>query len=186
MRKLPIFTKAKFLATRWAVEEKATALIESALLFPVLLSLLLASYDLGRGIVVNQKTIAAAQIIGDLITRDRSVTMSSLEDIVVAGELALAPYATGPFGYDIASVQFDSDGDPVVLWRVTKNTTQNNTAVDSTEGLGEAGDGLIVVTANYRYQPYFAGFIVDEINMREVAFLHGRKSSTVACADCPT
>lgn len=170
---------------RWWVEEEATALTESAILLPVMISMLMGCYDLGQGILMNQKTIGASQIIGDLITRDRSVTMSSLGDIVVAGELAFEPYTKEPFGYDIASIRFDADGNPQVLWRVTHNMAGNDAAIDSTRGLGVEGDGLVVVTANYTYDPYFTHFVVDEINMQEVAFLHGRKSATVSCNDCP-
>ena len=177
---------AKWQLIRWAREEEATALMETVILFPVLLSLLLACYDLGQGIIVNQKAIGAAQIIGDLVTRDRNVTMESLQDIVVAGELALEPYSRTPFGYDIVSVQFDTDGSPIVLWRVTHNSLENDAAVDSTQGLGEAGEGVVIVTASYKYEPHFSSFVVDEIDMKEVAFLRGRKSSTVVCADCPS
>lgn len=171
---------------RWYYEQQATAFIETVVLFPVLISLLMGTFDLGQGITVNQKTIGAAQIIGDLITRDRSVTMSSLEDIIIAGELALEPYSTASFGYDIVSVEFDKDGDPIVLWRVTENITKNDDAVLSTKGLGAEGEGVVVVTAGYKYNPYFTHFVVDEINMKEVAFLRGRKSSTIACNDCPS
>ena len=78
---------ARIQLVRWAREENAVAAIETAILFPILISLLMGCYDIGRGLNVNQKTIAAAQIIGDLVARDRSVTMSSLQDIVEAGRL---------------------------------------------------------------------------------------------------
>jgi Flp pilus assembly protein TadG len=175
----------KFQLIRWANEERGAALMETVILFPVLIALLMGCYDLGRGITVNQKTIAASQIIGDLIARDRSVTFASLQDIVTAGRLAFDPYTSVPFGYDIVSVQFDDDGEPEVLWRVTNNAQQNDAAVASTEGLGGPGDGIVIVTAVYNYNPYFSNFVVDEISMQEVAFLRGRRSPTVACADCP-
>ncbi len=170
---------------RWAKEEEATALIETAILFPVLITLMMGTYDLGQGVTVNQKTIAAAQVIGDLIARDRTTDMNTLQEIITAGEMALEPYSTAPFGYDIASVQFDEDGNPVVLWRITENALENDDAVASTEGLGPPGDGVLVVTAVYNYDPYFSHFVVDEINMKEVAFLRGRKGPTITCADCP-
>jgi Flp pilus assembly protein TadG len=170
---------------QWAGEEKGTAYIETVLLMPVFISLLMGVYDLGRGVTTNQKVIGASQIIGDLIARERDVTMAALDDIIVAGELAIEPYPVAPLGYDIVSVEFDDDGDPQVLWRVTVNTAQNNDAVESTENLGAPGDGILIVTTTYDYQPYFTHFVVDEINMHEVAFLHGRKSATITCADCP-
>lgn len=178
-----ILRRTKFLL--WWVEEKAVALTEAAILFPVLLSLLMGVYDLGQGIVVNQKVMSASQVVGDLITRNEVVTIDLVNDIVTAGELALEPYSTATFGYDIASVQFDEDGDPVVLWRVTAGMVENDIAVDSTSGFAEEGEGLVVVTVEYEYTPFFSHFVVDQINMREVAFLRGRKSATITCTDCP-
>ncbi|PZQ47724.1 MAG: pilus assembly protein TadG [Micavibrio aeruginosavorus] len=171
---------------RYIQEERATAFVETTILMPVMITLLMGVYDLGQGIIVNQKTIGASQIIGDLVTRERSITPDGLEDIIKAGELALEPYRTETFGYDIASVQFDEDGNPDVLWRVTKNMSPNAAAVASTEGLGQAGEGVVVVTTVYKYDPFFTHFVVDQINMQEVAFLRGRRSSTVACEDCPS
>lgn len=185
MRDMLYILAAKLQLVRWANEEHGVAAIETVMLFPILISLLLGCYDIGRGINVNQKTIAAAQIIGDLIARDRSVTFSSLQEIITAGRLAFDPYPSDTFGYDIVSVQFDEDGDPVVLWRVTQNAPENDTAVESSTALGGPGEGVVIVTAVYNYRPYFVNFVVDEINMQEVAFLRGRRSATVACEDCP-
>lgn len=166
-------------------DEGAMSLMETAILFPILLSMLMAVYDLGQGIVVNQKTVAASQIMGDLITRNEIVTTDLIDDIVNAGELALAPYSTEGFGYDIASIQFGEEGVPEILWRVTENMEQGDAAIDSTEGLGEEGEGVVVVSVVYAYVPYFANFVVDSIDMNELAFLRGRKSLVVGCTDCP-
>ncbi len=175
----------RFSFRRYAREEDATALIETVILMPVMITLLMGCFDLGQGILMNQKTIGASQIIGDLITRGKTVTMGSLEDMIAAGELAFEPYSTATFGYDIASVEFDEDGEPVVLWRVTENMDPNDDAIDSTEIIGSPGDGVVVVTSIYKYTPFFSHFVVDEINMKEVAFLRGRRSATITCNDCP-
>lgn len=175
----------KLQLVRWAQEEKAVAAIETAMLFPILIALLMGCYDIGRGINVNQKTIAAAQIIGDLVARDRSVTMASLQEIIEAGRLAFDPYPSETFGYDIVSVQFDEDGEPQVIWRVTQNAQANDDAVASSGALGAPGDGVVIVTAVYNYEPYFVNFAIDDISMEEVAFLRGRRSPVVACDDCP-
>ncbi len=178
-----IWNKCAF--KRWLDEEKATAFTETVILMPVLVSMLMACYDLGQGITTNQKVIGAAQVMGDLIARERNIDMVGLQDVIIAGELVLQPYSTANFGYDIASVEFDVDGSPIVLWRVTDNMAENDDAIASTEGLGAPGEGVLVVTTAYTFDPYFSHFVVDEINMQEVAFLRGRRSSTIECADCP-
>jgi Flp pilus assembly protein TadG len=170
---------------RWCKEERAVAATEAALLFPVLMSLLMGVYDIGNGIVVNQKTITASQIIADLVTRNQVVDMDLVSDITIAGRMALEPFSATPMGYDIASIEFDEDDNPVVLWRITNNMDPNDAGVDSTEIIGEEGQGVVVVSVNYQYRPFFAHFVVDQINMQEVAFLRGRRSATVECTDCP-
>lgn len=169
---------------RWWVEKTATALMETVILFPVLLTMLMGCFDLGQGISVNQKTVSASQMMADLIARQRSVTMDVVNDIIMAGQLAIEPYDRRPFGYDIVSVRYDEGGDPEVLWRVTENMEPNNAAIRRSEGLGEEGEGVIIVTAHYIYTPTFVNFVVDEIEMTEEAFLRGRRSATVTCEDC--
>lgn len=170
---------------RYIHDERGVSLLETAILFPILLSLLMAVFDLGRGIVVNQKTIAATQIIGDLITRNEVVDIDLINDIINAGELAIAPYSIDSFGYDIISVVFDENEEPEILWRVTDNMEEGDEALDSTTGLGVEGEGVVVVNVTYAFRPFFSSFIVDVINMNESAFLRGRKSVIVACSDCP-
>lgn len=170
---------------RWWRGDRGMALIETTLLFPVMLSLLMGVYDLGQGIVVNQKTISSSQVMADLISRNQNIDMALLNDIVIAGRMTMEPYTAVAIGYDIVSISFDEDEAPVVIWRVTENMAANATAVESTEGLGEEGDGMVIVTVNYQYIPFFSNFLFDRIDMSEVAFLAGRRSATVQCADCP-
>lgn len=173
------------LTRRWRVEEKAVAAVEAAILFPVMMTLLMGVYDIGNGIVINQKTITASQVMADLVARNQVVDLNAINDIIVAGRLALEPFSTATMGYDIVSVEFDEDEDPVVLWRMTSNMAENDAAVESTDPIAEEGNGVVIVSVAYRYTPFFSNFIVDEINMQEVAFLRARRSATVTCNDCP-
>ncbi len=172
---------------RYWAEEKAVAAVETAILFPVLISLMMAVYDLGQGVVVNQKTISASQIVGDLIARNEVVDQDLVDDIALAGQLALEPYASrnGSYGYDVVSVQFDEDDDPEVLWRVTENMIADEEIIDRADGLGEEGEGVVIVSVTYQYTPFFTNFVVDTIDMTETPFLPRRKSAIIACSDCP-
>jgi len=175
----------KFFSKRRFIEdESGMSFVETAILFPILLSLIMAVYDLGQGVIVNQKTVMASQVIGDLITRYEFLDADTVNDIVTAGELSIEPYPKQPFGYDITSIEFDEEGDPIILWRMTENMSPDANAVNSTIGLGAEGEGVVVVSVNYKYVPYFSNFVFDEIRMNERAFLRGRRSVTVQCDDC--
>ena len=169
---------------QYTQDESGVSVTEMAILFPILMAMMMAVYDLGNGIVVNQKTVAASQIIGDLVTRNEVVDAAMIQDIVNAGEFALDPYPRTGFGYDIVSIVFDEDADPEVLWRMSENISEGNATIDAGVGLGDAGEGVVVVTVTNDYEPLFSGFVVDVYNMSERAFLRGRKSAVVSCGDC--
>lgn len=165
--------------TRYGREEEAVAATEAALVFPILLTLLLGTFDMGFGILAAQKTIRASQVTADLIARHRSVSMSEINEAIEAGQLSLTPFDTSSYGVDAVSIEFDENNNPIVLWRETRNMSPNNNALASLQNLGDEGEGLVIVTVRYNFSPVFAGFVANEIPMQEVAFVRGRLTSTV-------
>lgn len=165
---------------RWIDDVEAVAATEAALVFPILMTLLLATTDMGYGILAAQKTIRASQVTADLVTRHRSVSTDEIDEAIEGGQLSLVPFRTNQrYAVDIVSIEFDDDGDPTILWRETRGMTANTTVLDSLDGLGAPGEGLLAVTVIYQYQPIFSGFVVNEMTFQEVSFARGRLSSTV-------
>lgn len=164
---------------RWAREEGGVAAVEAALLFPVMLTMLLGMVDIGNAILSNQKTITASQVTADLIARKEVVSTTDINEAIEAARLALEPFSTATFGVDIVSVRFDNNGAPQIVWRETQNMTPNDNAVASTAAIGEPGEGMVIVSVVFRYDPIFSGFVIHEIPMEEVAFVRGRKSPVV-------
>lgn len=164
---------------RWYKNEDGLAAVEAALVFPVLLVLFLGTFDLGNGILANQKTIRASQVTADLIARTSQVDINMVNEAVEAGELALNPMPTDTFGVDIVSIEFDDDENPVIVWRDTRNMAPLADVFTRVESLAQAGEGVLVVTIEYDFQPVFAGFVIDTIPMREIAFARGRQGAVV-------
>lgn len=163
----------------WIDDEEGVAMVEAVMLFPPMITLLLGVYDLGNGIMLSQKTITASQVAADLISRNKTMNDANLSDIIEGSKLAFEPYGTTDYGVDIVSVQFDSNKNPVVLWRRTENMLPNVEAVNSVKGLSPSGEGMIIVTVVYKYVPQFAHFFTGEMDFSEVAFSRGRRSATV-------
>lgn len=160
-------------------DEHATALVEAALFFPVMFTLLMGIFDIGNGIILNQKTITSSQIAADLVGRVKSVNQDDINGIVDAAKLSFQPHSTNAFGIDVVSIEFDENSNPIILWRETVNMPPNESAVASTAGLSAEGEGIIIVSVNYTYQPLFSRMFVDNFEMQEVAFSRGRRSRTV-------
>lgn len=164
---------------KWWRAEDGLAAVEAAMIFPILLTLMLATIDLGQGLLANQKTIRASQVTADLITRQSSVDANDVDEAVQAGQLAYEPMSSDGFGIDIISISFDDDANTVVEWRETRNMDPIDDLDDRVSGLAEAGNGVVVVAVEYEYEPIFSGFVIDTIPMQEIAFARGRNSAVV-------
>lgn len=168
---------------RWRDDESAIAALESAFVFPILLVMLLGTFDMGNAILANQKTIRASQIVADLVTRTITLSADDVDEAIQAGALAYQPFNDTTYGIDIVSMRFDQDGDPIIIWRETRNMEPMDDVMERVESLADPNTGVIVVAARYTFEPIFAGFIVNEIPMKEVAFAKGRRSSIVCLQD---
>lgn len=168
---------------KYKKNEEGLAAVEAAMLFPILFTMIFGIYDLGHGLLINQKVVAASHIAGDLLARKAAVSDTDIQDAVEAAKLAVDPYSRASFGIDIASVQFSGDSDGSVIWRYTKNSEENLNAVADSIGLGADGEGVLVVTLKYEYTPFFYKMFFGSIKMTEISFLRGRKSAVIRHED---
>lgn len=178
MSRIRIFKK-KTIFQGFVRNKEGAAIVESALLFPVLMLLFMGLWDLGNGMLANQKTITAAQVIGDLVAREKVVDSVDLNNFEVAGRLAYGSMPTDTYGIDILSVEFDDIDQPFTLWRETRNMAPDPDALSSTVGLGGESEGVVVVTVRYVFEPTFSTIITGDLVMEERAYLRGRRSPTV-------
>ncbi len=160
-------------------EEDGLAAVEAAYIFPIMLTMLLGVYDIGNGIIANQKTIRASQVTADLIARTAEIDSAGLNEAIQGGQQALVPLNDTTYGVDVVSIRFDSDANAVIEWRETRNMTPMSDVLTRVQALGQADEGVLVVASEYTFEPLFAGFIVEDMQMREVAFARGRKSAVV-------
>ena len=167
------------LLQRWLKGCDGVAAMEAAMVFPILLTLMLGTFDLGNGILANQKTIRASQVTADLIARDSTIDAAGLDEAIRGGELALEPLSSASLGVDVVSISFDDDANPVIEWRETRNMPPMADVLTKVAPLAEPGEGVLVVGVNYTYTPLFAGFVVDTIQMQEIAFARGRKGAAI-------
>jgi len=165
---------------RWKREENGNVLIESALLFPLLVTMLMGTVDIGQGLLVNKKLISAVHIASDLISRERSLSDDMLDEYMEAARLSLAPYPVNSFGIDIVGIRFTGESaTPSVQWRDTIDMNPVVNIESLAGGLGTEDEGVVAVTVAYTYQPRFSGIVSGPIEMQETAFLRGRISSFV-------
>src|SRR3546814_5691721 len=90
------------------------------------------------------------------LTQRRVVSDAQLDDFLRAAELIFEPFPPSSVTVGIAGVRFNPDsGDAEVTWTKSKNGGSVPAALTVAEGLGEKGEGVVVVRVTYNYQPVF-------------------------------
>lgn len=168
------------LCRRWKKDDGGNIVIETAMLFPLLMTMLMGSFDAGQGLLVNKKLISAAHITSDLIAREKSLSDDMLNEFIEAAHLSMEPYSIDSFGIDVVGIRFvGEEATPTIQWRDTIDMDPVANIETLAEGLGKEEEGVVAVTVVYTYQPRFSNIIVDPVAMQETAFVRGRISSFV-------
>src|SRR5690606_10088731 len=132
---------------RFLCDTSAMTATEVALFLPIMLTLLLGVVDLGNAMLLDKKTMTAAMVSTDLLTRRATVTEADVQDAYAAGRMAVQPYNGNLLGMDIVSIRFQgANADPAIVWRETYNMTENPDVLALADGLGVSGEGIMVIT----------------------------------------
>ena len=169
------------------LDERGTALVEFAMVLPILLSLLLTGIEVGRYVLLNLKLQHASYIMGDIVSRDEDMTNCDLDGLFGAIEQAVQPF------------EFDANG-VVIVSGISKRSTQNNPKVRwQRSGAGslshastysapvsnanlpagfvlDDGESVLVVELFYQTEPWLLGFIPQQ-TVSKTSFFRPRLGS---------
>jgi Flp pilus assembly protein TadG len=164
--------------------QQGSAAVEFALIAPMMIALFCAIIELTGLLMVERKIISASQSVADLVTQETSVTSQDLDDIVQAGRLIFDPYPTLTLTFNIASIRYNTDtGVPELVWqRLVGVNPGGSDILTQAAGLGDPGEGVVIVYITYSYDPLLGGIITGTVNLDEMSFSRPRRSPVVTCA----
>lgn len=149
-------------AARIAGDRAGTAVIEFAVLFPVLLTLFLGSFETSHLLLAYLKLEAAAETAADLVAQTSPNTVlqsSDFTNITNAVDQVMTPLSTTGLEVAYASVTY-STGSPVIDWHVEVNGAAPITVSSLPDGVNAATlgsetqgslDSVIVVRLTFPY-----------------------------------
>lgn len=171
----------------FARDRSGQALIEAALIFPILVGLFLGITEFSEAFTVNRRIEAAANVSADLVARTQSVTTADLVGIKSMTDEMIKPYATAKLGLIITSVTTDPGNTPSVLWSFASGADASPHAVGSSmtlpAGVTEPSSSIVVSEVQYEFQSTLARLIVGNIQMRARAYFRPRVSPNVSKLD---
>jgi len=180
---------------RFIVSTRGVAAIEFAMILPVLVIMLLATFDAGRAIAVYMKVRTATFTLA-AITNQYSTTSpiqsADMTAITGATTAVLAPYSSSPVVVVISQLEIKAAGNATakVDWSATLNgtalavgstVTLPTTIASSTNVCQSYATGCYVIYSqvSYTYTPVFGFFGSGGINLSDSEFVTPRSSTCI-------
>ncbi|MDH3662383.1 MAG: pilus assembly protein [Alphaproteobacteria bacterium] len=151
--------------------EGGNTVVEFALALPVLLMILLASAELGRFVLLNQKVDRVAVTMSDLVARVETISETEIDDIFNAAGHVAEPFdLTGQGRVVISSVINADGGGPTIAWQRAGGGSYITASEVGTEG-GAAdladdftvreGETAIISEVFFDFEPFLSEMIVS-------------------------
>jgi Flp pilus assembly protein TadG len=133
--------------------QDGTALVEFALLLPIMITLFLGAFEVTRVVAANMRVANAAQSVADMIAQQSNITSTMMTNFCNGGQLSMAPLSGASLKVAVAEVTNTSSG-LVVDWTDTScnsATAISNPTTLATSLVPNTNDSVIVVQATYSY-----------------------------------
>lgn len=178
MKKRPRRERLKSSAGRFKTDDRGVAAIEFAYIAPILLVMLMATFELSRAISIDRRLNAVSAMASELVAREEQVDDADLKNIYLSLNHVLKPYDDGSLVVRLTQVRTDDTGATKVEWSSQINQSAaegggggplprpytNCSTFNIDSDLKQNGSRVVVAEVGYNYQPVFGSFIYGDFN----------------------
>ena len=161
-------------------EQAGHALVEAALVLPILLGVFLGVSEFSEALTVSRRLQAAAHSTADLVARLQTVTSQDLDGIKAMIDETIKPYSVATLGVIVTSVVADAKdaGVTLVAWSETRGAgvSPHPTGLLLTlpTGLTLPNTSVILAEVRYSFQSTLSTMIVGSVSLRAEAYQRPR------------
>jgi Flp pilus assembly protein TadG len=176
-------------ARTWRLDDAGSALIEAALVFPILFILFFGVSELCEGFIASRRVEAAAFTAADLVARLQTVSSADVTALKSVVDETIKPFPVATVGLVVTSVVVDQ-GILAVAWSEARGLGVNahalgalGTALSLPVGLVLPNSSIIVAQVTYRFQSTFSTLIVGDVRLQAEAYQQPRFAQQIARSD---
>ena len=171
---------------RFRRDDGGMALVEFAMVLPVMVLLYLGGVAVTQGVMTNRKVVLLNHAMGDMVSQVTDLTAADATKTFGAAAAILAPYSSSSaiLSMRVSSVKISATGAACVEWSTSPNSGYARAAKSDVTSivpseLRVANTWLIMPESTYAYTPIVGVDITGTINMQKTLFLRPRASSRV-------
>ena len=149
-----------------------TALIEFALVLPIMITLFLGVFEGTRIVAASMRLANAAQSVADMIAQQSNITSTTMTNFCNGGQLSMTPLSGTSLKVAVAEVT-NNNGSLVVDWNDTtcnSATTIANATTLATTLVPNANDSVVIVQATYAYTSPISYVLSSSYTLTQTAY----------------
>lgn len=170
------------IASRFARDSKGVAAIEFAYIAPILLIMLMATFELSRAISIDRRLNSVSAMASELVAREEQVAPGDLKNIYLSLNHVMEPYDDNSLVVRLIQVRTDLNGATKVEWSSEINDTAAHDTGSSPlptpyaqcstfnidSELKQNGSRVVVAEVGYNYQPIFGNFVFGSFSFESL------------------
>lgn len=166
----------------WLKDEQGLAAVEFAIIVGPLMLLMLAVFEVTLRMQAADEFERYAFQIGDVLTRDTEISSGDIDILYEASTVMMqqARVSTDMLDIDVSSVGFQSDGEPVLLWRRFRGTKPQEFDLNDAAGLAEPGETVMRISATLRYTPAISYLPTAGSSLVRTSFFKPRATRSIS------
>ena len=174
----------------WRLDETGSALIEAALVFPILFILFFGVSELCEGFIASRRVEAAAFTAADLVARLQTVSSADVTALKSVVDETIKPFPVATVGLVVTSVVADQDNLITVAWSEARGPGVSadalgalGPALSPAVGLTLPNSSVIVARVTYPFRSTFSTLIVGDVRLQAEAYQQPRFAQQIARSD---
>jgi Flp pilus assembly protein TadG len=176
---------------RFAAADRGVAAIEFAIILPVLLIMLLATFDAGRAIAIYMKVRSATYTLAAITNQysmSAPIQSADMQAITGATAAVLAPYPSAPAAVTITQVKQTNSSQATVSWSYSLNGTAYAAGTPWARIPGGLSTNnacnsypcyLIFAEVKYAFTPSFENFAIGTLTFSDNLYATPRRSTSI-------
>ncbi|MGH7013598.1 MAG: TadE/TadG family type IV pilus assembly protein [Stellaceae bacterium] len=157
---------------RLLTHQGGTALIEFALILPIMITLFMGLFEGTRVVAASMRLANAAQSVADMIAQQSNITSTTMTNFCNGGQLSMTPLSGTSLQIAVAEVT-NSGSTLTVDWNDTtcnSATTIANATTLATSLVPNANDSVVIVQATYAYTSPISYVLSKSYTLTQTAY----------------
>jgi Flp pilus assembly protein TadG len=187
------------LTRRFIAATRGVAAIEFAVIAPMLLVILIETFDIGNAIAVYMKVRSAAMALASITntysTGNNAIAAANMSDTMSKVSQVLAPYSSTPGTFTVTQIKATSASSATVSWSYSQGGTAYTQGsswtrlpalLKSTNSCNSYPCYLIFAEVSYAYTPALLSTFVSSLTLGDNIYVTPRSSQCVQYLGVPS